>query len=211
MLASLAHLGTKKNVWWALSNLRRSWLSREILFTGLFGAGWLFTILESAIWRRSTIEWMGLTAALGLGLVYSMSRVYRLPAIPAWNTWRTNAVFMVSTLLLGQSIMAVLLSYELNTNDTQVVSIQWLIVGVGILILLLIQLLLMHKQFSRYPFHQIRIGLILAGMALTMMSIFLSGVLHIWISALVFLIVVTEETIGKWSFYQAAHSSFSSR
>ena len=211
MLASLAHLGTKKNVWWALSNLRRSWLSREILFTGLFGAGWLFTILESAIWRRSTIEWMGLTAALGLGLVYSMSRVYRLPAIPAWNTWRTNAVFMVSTLLLGQSIMAVLLSYELNTNDTQVVSIQWLIVGVGILILLLIQLLLMHKQFSRSPFHQIRIGLILAGMALTMMSIFLSGVLHIWISALVFLIVVTEETIGKWSFYQAAHSSFSSR
>ncbi len=113
---------------------------------------------------------------------------------------------MVSTLLLGQSIMAVLLSYELNTNDTQVVSIQWLIVGVGILILLL-----MHKQFSRYPFHQIRIGLILAGMALTMMSIFPSGVLHIWISTLVFLIVVTEETIGKWSFYQAAHSSFSSR
>ncbi len=199
LLASLAHLGTKKNAWRALGNLRRSWLSREVLFTGLFGAGWLFTILESLIWHRSSVEWMALTATLGLGLVYSMSQVYRLPAIPAWNTWRTNAVFMVSALLLGQSLMAVRLPYGSDLTD-----------GL-ILVLLLLQLSLMDKPFPRYRFHHIRTGLILVGMTLTVTSFLLGGAAHIWISTLVFLIVLTEETIGKWSFYQAAHGLFSSR
>src|SRR5512140_1103650 len=108
MLASLAHLGRKQRAWRALGNIRKSWLSREILFTGLFGAGWLFTILERVLWQRSTVEWIALTATFGIGLVYSMSKVYRLPAIPAWNTPRTNLVFMVSALLLGQSVMATL-------------------------------------------------------------------------------------------------------
>ncbi len=196
MLASLTHLGTKKNAWRALGNLRRSWLSREVLFTGLFGAGWLFTILERASWQRGTIEGMALTAASGLGLVYSMSKVYRLPAIPAWNTWRTNAVFMVSALVLGQSLMATLLAHESDLT------------GGIILVLLSLQLLLMHKWLPDYPLHHIRIGLIIVGMILTVMSFFPSGAAHTWVSMLIFLIVVTEESIGRWSFYRAVHEPF---
>jgi anaerobic dimethyl sulfoxide reductase subunit B (iron-sulfur subunit) len=196
MLASLAHLGTKQRAWRALGNLRKSWLSREVLFSGLFGTGWLLSTLASALWQHSTVEWIGLTAALGLGLVYSMGRVYCLPAIPAWNTWRTTLVFMVSTLLLGQSFMTTLLPYESH------------VIGSAILILLVMQLLLIHKPLAPYPFHQTRIALIFAAMILTVVSFFSFGSR---LSMLTFLMIAMEEALGRWSFYQAAQGSFSSR
>jgi DMSO reductase anchor subunit len=62
----------------------------------------------------------------------------------------------------------------------------------------------MHKPFSRL--HHVRIGLLFMGMSLAVMNIFLSDVACIWVSIFVFLIVLVEETIGKWTFYQAAHN-----
>ena len=53
LLVSFAHLGTKRNAWHVLTNLRRSWLSREILFAGLFGLGWLITAYEEVFLRQS--------------------------------------------------------------------------------------------------------------------------------------------------------------
>jgi hypothetical protein len=102
---------------------------------------------------------------------------------------------MVSTLLLGQSMMAALLSYESNVT------------GSAILILLFLQLLLMRKWLPRYPFHPIRVGLILAAMILSIISLSLPGT---WLSMLIFLTVLAEEGMGRWLFYQAAHGSFSS-
>ncbi len=194
LLASLAHLGTKKNAWRAIANWRKSWLSREALFAGLFGIGWLFTTLQRVIWQRSVVEWMAVTATLGLGLIYSMSRVYRLPAVPAWNTWRTNAVFMVSTLLLGQSLMAAWLPQRSS------------LIGGAILLLLFLQLLLMRNQSPRDPLDPIRVVLVLAAMLLNIISLSLPGT---WVSLLIFLMVLAEEGMGRWSFYRAAQNLFS--
>lgn len=194
MLASLAHLGKKKNAWRALGNLRKSWLSREILFTGLFGAGWLFTAAGNLLWHRSPIEGMALTAAFGLGLIYSMSRVYRLPAIPAWNTRQTNLVFIVSALLLGQSLMRVLSPSGSNLT------------GSILLVLLLAQLLLMQKPVLRSPLLPLRTGLILAGMILTLSSFLLGG--NVWLSSLILLTVLAEAGIGRWAFYRPAQELF---
>jgi anaerobic dimethyl sulfoxide reductase subunit B (iron-sulfur subunit) len=197
LLASLAHLGTKRTAWRALGNLRKSWLSREILFTGLFGAGWLFTTLERAIWNRSTVEGMALTAVLGLGLVYSMSKVYRLPAVPAWNTWRTNAGFLVSALLLGQAFMGALQT-----------SVQWTGIA-GIICPLLVQFLVM-PQFSRSLLHRLRIGLMLAAILSIVAGLSLSGAGQTWISFFVFLMIMAEEAVGRVSFFQSRGNSFSS-
>ena len=41
LLVSFFHLGTPKNAWRALNHLRKSWLSREILFTSGFAGFWL--------------------------------------------------------------------------------------------------------------------------------------------------------------------------
>jgi DMSO reductase anchor subunit len=171
--------------------LRRSWLSREVLFTGLFAIGWFFTTLENIIWHRSTIESMALTASLGLGLVYSMAQVYRLRAVPAWNTWRTNAGFIVSALLLGQTVMATLLSFESKTT------------GSIVLILLLAQFALIYKQKFHGPLKSVRVGLILLGVIVSVISFLPSNLDVTWLNLLITVIVLMEEGIGRWVFYQA--------
>jgi len=202
-LASFAHLGTRKNAWRVLTNLRRSWLSREILFTGLFGLGWVFSSLESVIWHRSSVLGLGITATLGLGLVYSMAQVYRLKAAPLWNSWRTNASFIVSALLLGQSLITSLLIFESNSIGIQLSASQRIIANGGILILLLIQLLLIRKQFPRSIHQDIRIGLILIGMILTAVNVIASVSHVLWITILSFLIIMLEEGVGRWLFYRS--------
>ena len=191
LLASLAHLGTKKKAFFALRNLRRSWLSREVLFTGLFGIGWLIATLASLVWQRGTMAWMALTAALGLGLVYSMAQVYRLRTVPAWNTWRTNMGFMVSALLLGQTVMMTLLSYESKA-----------IYGI-VLILLLGQLALIDKQVPQSPLHTIRSGFILIGVMMSTIGLLFTNLEVTWLNLLITLIVLIEEGIGRWLFYRS--------
>jgi DMSO reductase iron-sulfur subunit len=202
-LASLAHLGTKKKALFALRNLRRSWLSREVLFAGLFGAGWLFTTLEIVIWHRNTVEWIGLTATLGFGLVYSMAQVYRLRTVPAWNRWRTNAGFIVSAFLLGQSLMSTLLSFESNMAGHQVSLIQRTIMGSSLLVLLLAQLAFLHRSNSQDALQKIRMGLILVGVLITSESLLFSNWNILLLNIFILLIVVIEESLGRWLFYQA--------
>ncbi|MBI4787637.1 MAG: dimethylsulfoxide reductase subunit B [Chloroflexi bacterium] len=104
MIASLFHLGTPANAWRAFANLRSSWLSREILFTVLFtGAVVILTALQSldvgTDENRQALAWAA--TLIGLALVYSMSRVYRLRTVPAWNRWTTPASFFLTAFVLG--------------------------------------------------------------------------------------------------------------
>ena len=202
LLASFAHLGTKRNAWRVLAHLRRSWLSREILFAGLFGLGWLSTTLPSAIRQQVMFEAMAVTSIFGIGLVYSMGQVYRIPAAPGWNSWRTNASFMVSALLLGLSVMVPVLVYETETTGILLPAIQWRIMGSGILILLVAQLMLIRRQFSKSTLTHIRIGWILIGIILTIVVILHPSDIY-WLGVPVFLIVALEEVLGRWLFYQS--------
>jgi DMSO reductase anchor subunit len=102
--ASLLHLGSPRRAWRALGNLRVSWLSREILFLGLFGLGVILMLGAAWIGRPAT----GLrhaitiaTAVAGGGLLYSMARVYRLRTVPAWDTPLTTASFFLTAGSLG--------------------------------------------------------------------------------------------------------------
>jgi anaerobic dimethyl sulfoxide reductase subunit B (iron-sulfur subunit) len=102
MLISFAHLGARRNAWRALSNLHKSWLSREILMMGLFGAGWLLSALTEAPLLALV------TCVLGLGLICSMASIYRLRSMALWNSWRTLAGFLLSALLLGLFVFVAL-------------------------------------------------------------------------------------------------------
>jgi DMSO reductase anchor subunit len=203
LLASFAHLGTKKNAWRALGHLRKSWLSREILFAGLFGLGWSFTTAEILIAHRTTFEWTAITSIFGIGLIYSMSQVYRLASAPGWNTDRTNAGFLISALLLGQSAMAFLVAYEAQRTGLRLFPGQWAVIGSGILVLLLAQLALMRKKNSLQWLQNIRMGLIVVGLVLTAASFFQTGLNLLWLGALIFLIVAAQESLGRWLFFQS--------
>jgi anaerobic dimethyl sulfoxide reductase subunit C (anchor subunit) len=104
MLASLFHLGNPLNVFNVLNGLGSSWLSREIFFGSAFAvAGAAFAVCQWRGWLTPLLRQVlaGVTAAIGLVLVLSMSMVYMLDTVPAWNTWLTPLTFFVTAFLLG--------------------------------------------------------------------------------------------------------------
>jgi len=94
LLASFLHLGQPRHAWRAITNLRTSWLSREVLSAALFVVSLIGVLATggSGIW---------LADATGLALVISMARVYALRTVPEWNHRATTVAFFVTTLLLG--------------------------------------------------------------------------------------------------------------
>jgi anaerobic dimethyl sulfoxide reductase subunit C (anchor subunit) len=104
LLASLFHLGNPLNAWRALTNLRSSWLSREILFALLFMGLWAsVAILE---WSQDSSPFIRnaltlLAAINGLAMIFCMSRVYMLRTVQAWNSISTPLSFFISSFVLG--------------------------------------------------------------------------------------------------------------
>ena len=128
-LISLLHLGRPLNAWRALNHLKKSWLSREILMFGSFGASWLLCLALPGMGKLPL-------AVFGIGLVYSMAQVYRLRSIPAWDTKRTLLAFIVSAIVLGGLGLGVA-----NAFGSAVIKIGYLIVsGIGLMGALLLSL-----------------------------------------------------------------------
>ena len=79
LTASLFHLGAPKNAWRVLAHLRKSWLSREILFTLAFAGLWLLTLSSrmhsssNTLFLRNALTIV--TALTGAAGIYSMGRV----------------------------------------------------------------------------------------------------------------------------------------
>src|SRR5664279_5450432 len=104
LFLSMMHLGTPIRAVNALGHLGTSWLSREILFGLLFAAiGGAFALSQWFKWLTPVLRQAlaGLAALVGLALVWSMTMVYRLPTVPAWDSWATPVRFFATTFLLG--------------------------------------------------------------------------------------------------------------
>jgi anaerobic dimethyl sulfoxide reductase subunit C (anchor subunit) len=102
--ASFFHLRHPLRARRALSNLRTSWLSREILFELLFGGlvvleGWLAYVKPAS--KTSLWPAIGAAALAGMLFVISMARLYMLPSLPAWRGAYTPLSFFLTTLVLG--------------------------------------------------------------------------------------------------------------
>jgi anaerobic dimethyl sulfoxide reductase subunit B len=202
MLASLMHLGTKKNAWRVFSNLQHSSLSKEVLYTGFFGFG-LFLVLLSLVLRQYFQISLLIASAAGLGLVYHMAEVYRLPAAPGWNTWRTNAGFMVSTILLGIAAMTPVVAYEARLLGTQVPHGHWTIAGLIVLTSLLAQLAILRRPVIASSIQSARVGFMLVAMALAGILCLFPGINTALIGALMSVFVISEEILGRWFFYRS--------
>lgn len=117
LLASTSHVGNLLHAPYAILNLGTSWLSREILFSGIFFIGVLiFTIMQ---WRRigSSVARNVIalvTAVSGLVLTYSMASVYMIQAVPVWNSANTLISFFATTFLLGSLMTGAVLVTTYN-------------------------------------------------------------------------------------------------
>lgn len=186
-LLSFLHLGTKKNAWRAVMHWQKSWLSREILMLGLFGAGWLCWVIEH---RMLNTDYCSLiTAPLGIALVYSMSQVYRLRAAPAWNSWRTQAAFFLSAGTLGT------LAAALPTGRPAflLAAIPFM-AGEAVLIL-------STKETARETVNRLRLGMIAGSIAWAWLAARSTGVPAAWVTFPIFLLGLLQESLGRWQFY----------
>jgi anaerobic dimethyl sulfoxide reductase subunit C (anchor subunit) len=104
VIVSFFHLRHPIRARHVLSNLRTSWLSREILFELVFIAlvaleGWLTWIRPGS----RGLHWGVLTAACLAGglFIISMAKLYMLPTLPVWSGAYTPLSFLLTTLVLG--------------------------------------------------------------------------------------------------------------
>jgi DMSO reductase anchor subunit len=186
-LLSFLHLGRKRNAWRSVMHLKKSWLSREILLTGLFGIAWLVAAGSQWLGRYNPVPW--LMAALGVGLVYCMGRVYLLRAVPAWNSWRTPLGFFLSAAVLGPLGMNLLMPAS-----------GW-VVTAGIAMAAELGLALSERKTSMALSGWLRIGLLVLASLGSLIVIFTPALPGFWQGITLLLVALGSEIIGRWRFY----------
>jgi len=188
-LISFLHLGTKKNAWRAVLHLKKSWLSREILTIGLFGAAWLVSFTE--YWILNTVHLLSLTALLGLAVVYSMSQVYRIKAVPAWNSWRTEAAFFLSAGILGLTGVA---------SGAGLAS-AWF--PLWVLLAAEAGLAISGKnQVNETGYRIWGVCIALAMVGVSLLSL-VPDFVQAWLNLPILLLILSEQVFGRWLFYEA--------
>jgi DMSO reductase anchor subunit len=195
MLMSFAHLGTKRNAWRVLSHLQKSWLSREILFTLLFGAGWLATTGSLLLGVNYMVPGV-LTGLIGLWLVHAMARVYALRMVPAWNSDRTQVRFFISAGLLGVLALLPLTGASLAPAVRPVI-------GLFVIASLLVEGAISGPQVLSHAGRQLQLALLAAGVVLTAAAFFIPGAFGSALGIVALLVVLAEQVVGRWFFYEA--------
>lgn len=102
-LLSLFHLGKKKRFVFAISGLKHSWLSIEVILaamvSGLSGATFMLLNTHSS---ESLIDLTAMASIVcGLLLVLSIGMVYHIPIRPTWKGFSNIGSALFSSLLLG--------------------------------------------------------------------------------------------------------------
>jgi DMSO reductase anchor subunit len=191
-LIAFLHLGTPSNAWRAVLHLKKSWLSRELLMFGLFGVSWLLCLFLPEMGQLPL-------AIFGVGLIYSMAQVYRLRSISAWDTYRTLLAFVFSVMLLGSSVVQILDTVESTDPGSWYPFVSGGVLA-GVLWLTLAERGSVHQMANR-----LRLGLIVLGLVGAVVTLFASNTASVWLVNSVFLIILSEEIIGRWLFYQHLH------
>jgi anaerobic dimethyl sulfoxide reductase subunit B (iron-sulfur subunit) len=205
LLISFQHLGSPRKAWRVLAHLRKSWLSREILFTSLFGGSWAISaLLETyqADGHLLTLLWV-VTSLCGLAAVWSMSRVYRLQTVKAWNSWRTPAAFFISTFLLG-TLWAEMIRYFSTPIPT---GYDPRAVGTGLITTaffsLALLLALLPGSTKSQLAAKLRVVLIAIGILCSAGMYLFPGTFGGWMTIPLFVLAAIEETLGRSLFYKA--------
>lgn len=151
LLLSLFHLGTPGGAYRAILNLGSSWLSREILFAGLFFflavASYLLSRKESF---NSAFGWF--TSLIGILVVFSMANIYASSIRPAWETTYTVLSFFGTTLLFGTlgTVILILNGYKEKDTSPNVVTVLKKICVIG-LIAIVFQFVYLPVYYAALP------------------------------------------------------------
>jgi anaerobic dimethyl sulfoxide reductase subunit C (anchor subunit) len=105
------HLEKPIHAFNAVNNLGKSWLSREILSLSLLMAFLLFYLMFISKINNEKREMIisALSIISGISLIYSMIKLYMIPTIISWNNPFTPVSFIITTLLCGIVLVAVII------------------------------------------------------------------------------------------------------
>ena len=116
LLVSLFHLGSPLIAFRSLGNLRTSWLSREIFFSGLFFFLWLGQYCLSK--KQDVGQGIRLITSLaGLLAIISMAGIYGASIKPAWADVNTLITFLGTTFFLGSIGVTASVAYVLRGKE----------------------------------------------------------------------------------------------
>lgn len=202
LLVSLTHLGAPQNAHRSAANFWSSWLSREIVFGLLFAGCAVLTLILS--WRgemfllRVVISWLG--ALFAFGLVFSMSQVYMVRTVRAWNTVLTLFGFFLTALLLGALLNAI---PARRVNEMMVSGMLFLIAaGLVVFVLWVLRIAAKFRQYDLAWAVVFRVVLSLIGAGLLVAILFREGN-GIDLVSSAFAVLLAGEVIGRWLFYRA--------
>lgn len=136
LAASFAHLGTPSHAFNMIGNLGSSWMSREILFTGLFIAAACITV-GLAFTQKKVNPWLlGISAIIGLIDVYCMAAIYGNTLVSGWGAANTFTSFYGTVIVLGPVLAVCLIAPKLS-NAQGIIKIGFVtaILGVAIQII----------------------------------------------------------------------------
>ncbi|EHQ91498.1 dimethyl sulfoxide reductase anchor subunit family protein [Desulfosporosinus youngiae] len=121
--ASLAHLGRPLAALNSLSNFGSSWLSREVLFAGVFMG---ITVLHAlALYFKqdnqslpNILRWTG--SVVGLITIFSMAKLYSTASVPVWHGINTFVDLYATTIAVGALIFLVSSLKELQDSNKKI-------------------------------------------------------------------------------------------
>ncbi|WP_080844125.1 dimethyl sulfoxide reductase anchor subunit family protein [Cytobacillus gottheilii] len=112
--ASFAHLGAPENAFNTIRHLGSSWMSREILVTGMF-IGLICLTTGLAFVQKKVHGWLLITAAVaGLIDVFCMGAIYYNTLVSGWNSINTYTSFYGTVFVLGPVLTAGLIAPSLK-------------------------------------------------------------------------------------------------
>lgn len=159
LLASLFHLSNPMNAYLSVLNAGSAWLSREILFgVGFFGLAAVFAFMQ---WKKISTPAVRsiiavIAALVGLAHVYSMTQIYSLRTVPAWNTIATPITFFTTTFLLGTLAVgaAYVANYSyLRRKDADCAEVQCSLLHKTLRWLVITAIVLLGIEFLVAPMH----------------------------------------------------------
>jgi anaerobic dimethyl sulfoxide reductase subunit C (anchor subunit) len=123
LFASLIHLGVPFHALNSLLHLGSSWLSREVLFSGIFGG--IAVVFAFVQYRKADNEafnrilrWVG--SIVGLFDIFFMAKVYSTTSVPAWHGVNTFIDFYATAIAVGGLVFLAASLSELTKEDKKI-------------------------------------------------------------------------------------------
>ncbi|MBU1195262.1 MAG: dimethyl sulfoxide reductase anchor subunit [Proteobacteria bacterium] len=118
MAVSVFHLGNPFRAYRSVTNLSKSWLSREIFFTSAFFVLWAAGFLMEKYGNLSFLL-IWLTLGAGVLVILSMARIYYSTGKTGWHSATTFLDFFGTPVIFGTLVSAVMLYGQRRTDGVE--------------------------------------------------------------------------------------------